>query len=90
MPKPEQYPRETTEHGLIRYLLVTLFVFAVGAFAVAGVAWMLYRFTDTGAEVVLPVSLIYGVTTLVVALGALVGILSRIRPEHKRVRARAP
>lgn len=58
------------------YLLILFGVFTAGAFAVAGVAWLLNRYTDVGSEVVLPILLIYGVVTLLVALAALVGILS--------------
>jgi hypothetical protein len=58
------------------YLFITLVVFALGAFAVAGVAWVLTRYTNVGIEVILPILLVYGVVTLLVALAALVGILS--------------
>lgn len=51
-------------------------VFVVGAAAVAGIAWVLDEYTDVGNEVVLPILLIYGVVTLLIALAALVGILS--------------
>ena len=63
--------------AVLSYLLLIMLVFALGAIAVAGVAWFVDEFTDSGAEVVLPILLVYGVVTLVVALGALVGILSQ-------------
>jgi hypothetical protein len=50
-------------------------VFVLGAGAAAGVAWVLDN-TDVGNEVVLPILLVYGVLTLLVALAALVAILS--------------
>jgi len=58
-------------------LLLILIVFIVGAFAVAGVAWLLSEHTDVGIEVILPILLVYGVVTLVVTLASLVVILSR-------------
>jgi len=64
--------------SIVSYLALVLVVFVGGAFAVAGVAWFLDEFTTAiGTEVVLPILLVYGVVTLVVALGALVGILSQ-------------
>jgi hypothetical protein len=58
-------------------LFLILVVFIVGAFGVAGVAWLLSEHTDVGIEVILPILLVYGVVTLLVALASLVVILSR-------------
>ena len=62
--------------GLVWYFILTFVVFVIGAGAVASVAWALDKYTEIGNEVVLPILLVYGVLTLLVALAALVGILS--------------
>jgi hypothetical protein len=62
--------------SLVWFFVLTFAVFVLGAGAVAGVAWVLDNYTDVGNEVVLPILLVYGVLTLLVALAALVAILS--------------
>jgi Short C-terminal domain len=60
-------------------LAVSLLVFALGAFSVVGVAWIVGNYTNFGANgtvIILPILLVYGVVTLVVALAVLAGILS--------------
>jgi hypothetical protein len=66
----------TEIRSLVWFFVVTFAVFVLGAGAVAGVAWVLDNYTDVGNEVVLPILLVYGVLTLLVALAALVAILS--------------
>ena len=74
--EPSPPPAKTFTSGIVSGILISLLVSVCGAFAVAGVAWFLYQYTDAREEVLLPILLIYGVLTLVVALGVLVGILS--------------
>lgn len=83
---PERTDGATDETSLRRtaaalgvYLVILLIVFTAGAFAVAGVAWLLTSYTEAGSEVILPILLVYGVVTLLVALAALVGILSSFK-----------
>jgi hypothetical protein len=69
-------PETSAIRGLVWFFVLTFVVFVLGAGAVAGIAWVLDDYTDVGNEVVLPILLVYGVLTLLVALAALVGILS--------------
>jgi hypothetical protein len=72
-PAPRDLPSAA---ALTRYLAVVLLAFIVGAFGVGGVAWLLDRHTSAGKEVLLPILLVYGVVTLLVALASLVAILA--------------
>ena len=74
----DEYPYKTVAlWGTAFPLAFSALVFAAGAFAVGGVAWLLDKNTQVGTEVILPILLIYGVVTLLVAIGVLASIIPR-------------
>lgn len=77
MPKIESQGKGQSVAGVLAAYLALMFgAFAICAFAVAGVAWLITKYTELGNEIILPILLVFGVVTLLVALGALVGILA--------------